>query len=129
MKTQNRSYIFIDRKNLSLEINVSYKTWSRAGWYFANCPELQLIDQGKSKGESIENLSEMIIASLEEAIESNHIKEMLRELGFSRRTLTAPKKEYYELPVTLNKNMNMLYLMVPLSKVTIDKPASERVSR
>jgi predicted metal-dependent phosphotriesterase family hydrolase len=83
----------------------------------------------KSKEECVQNLSEMIVASLEEAIESNQIKGMLKELGFSLKILTAPQKEYYELSVEACKNMNILYLKSSVSSIRVDKPVPERISK
>lgn len=114
---------------MSIEVNVSHRTWSRERWHFAQCPELQLIEQGKSKKECVKNLSDMIVASLEEAIASNNIKGMMRELGFSLKTLIIAQKDYYELNTKTRKKRKMLYFVALLLETTSDAPFPYKISK
>lgn len=61
-------------ETLSLKIHFENEYW------FAECPELKLMDQGKSMLEAITNLFNMMYVSLLSAYEHGTFEAMLKEL-------------------------------------------------
>ncbi len=88
--SSNDSYVMINEKERFLEVKLSVRTFKDSGWFIAECPELDLADQGKTKRKSIENLHRMVIFSLIEAIESGNIEPMLKKLGFNKIKVPVP---------------------------------------
>jgi hypothetical protein len=87
MQQPDYSYIFVDLKNQVMEARLSCSCTSRGKLHFAECPELDLIDQGRSRREAVDNLTNMIVETLLAAIETGKFERMMKQLGFSRRTL------------------------------------------
>ena len=112
MKKLLKPYIIIDSARGILEVCLSYVLHKDDGWYLAECPELRLMDQGRTKRAAIENLFDMADASLSEAYQTKNIDAMLKELGF-RKSTTQKRKKY----ISSNKafeNMHPLKLTVRL---------------
>ena len=107
------SYIMINEKERFLEVKLSVRTFKNSGWYIAECPELDLADQGKTKRKSIENLHRMVIFSLIEAIETGHIKPMLKELGFSKIKVPVPDLMIFNIPSEKYEKYDPLYIGTP----------------
>ena len=113
MTVTAHSYIFVDLKHRLIEARLSCSYTKEGEWHFAECPELRLVAQGKSKWQALENLVDMIAASLIEAIESDKIDEMLRELGF-RRTELVPLRKVFRRSIEPDDKDVPLSLEVPL---------------
>jgi len=97
MKAPNHSYIYVDWQISYFEVSLSYEDWQENRSWVARCPELQLSDYGETQREAIDNLMEMIKATLFSAIEKEILSPMLRKLGFKRSRVPIPKREYYIL--------------------------------
>ena len=91
------SYIMFNAKLRMLEIKLSIKIDRENGFYLARCPELQLTDQGKTMKEAIHNITEMAIISLIEAIETENIDAMMKELGFTQTKIPVPTVSIYKI--------------------------------
>lgn len=91
------SYIMFNAKLRVLEIKLSIDIGRENGLYLATCPELQLIDQGKTMKEAIQNITEMALISLIEAIETGNIDAMMKELGFTRAKVPVPTVSIYKV--------------------------------
>jgi hypothetical protein len=87
-----------------MEVGLSVRTFREGSWFFAECPELKLIDQGKTRKEAIHYLRQMVIASLIEAIESGNIEAMLTTLGFKQTKYRGKPIEYYDMQGEKYKN-------------------------
>jgi len=121
MSEPSYSFVFIDQKSQMLEISASIRTWFEDDRYYAECPELELIDQGETEEESIENLQEMILASLMGAIELNHIDEMLEAMGYAPVKIPVPDRMIYRKKSSQKKGLTRLKIeapIKPLEKVT-----------
>lgn len=114
MTSSDNSYIFIDRLNRKLEVRLSYRSWRRGKWHFARCAELQMTDQGKTKREAITSLNKMVLISLIEAIETDNIDAMLKNLGFKMKKLPIPKRKYYSQKIDSFEDLNPLYFNEPI---------------
>ena len=80
----------VNRKQRILTVHVSYRDFEEDGWFFAECPELQLMEQGKSKREAFDNLADMVISTLVIAIGTDFIDQLLHDLGFKKMDLPFP---------------------------------------
>ena len=89
------SYIMINFKDRVIEMLLSVRIYRQKSWYFAECPELELVDQGKSKKEAVLSLQQMISISLIEAFETGNLAEMLKELGFKENKVPVPTLRIY----------------------------------
>jgi len=105
MTTSEYSYIFVDRIHHEIHARVSCKTSSKGKWHFAECPELDLMDQGLSKIEAIENLKNMVGAVLSESVETENLDGMLRELGFKISKMPVPNLEIFQMSNEPFRNM------------------------
>ena len=81
MPTPGYSYIFVDHNQQTIEAQISCTFTRRGKWHFARCPELQLIDQGRTRREALNCLMEMIFQTLVTAAETGKLEGMLKELG------------------------------------------------
>ena len=108
MAASDHSYIFIDWNFRIVEAVLSCRYSEEDGWFFAECTELRLIDQGESRTEAMNNLANMIIASLIDAITTGKIDEMLAELGFTKEKINIPNRNYYKQPATYDEGTNPL---------------------
>ncbi|MCD6217948.1 hypothetical protein J7L05_08835 [bacterium] len=109
MAKRPRPYIIVDEANNILEIYLSYVLQSEDSWHFAECPELQIADQGKTQREAIENLQKMVVEVLLEAIQTGNLNRMLSDLGFRKSTIHQRKQfsstfgDYEEMhPMSIN---------------------------
>ncbi len=113
------SYIMFNAAQRMLEFRLSAEVWKEGRWYLARCPELKMTDQGKTTKDVIRNLTDMVIISLAEAIESNNIDGMLKELGFKRSKVPVPTVSIYEIPA--DKYVNLMPLTyaasIPVARV------------
>jgi hypothetical protein len=114
MALNNVSYIYFDGKNRTIEARLSCAFKKRREWYFAECPELQLVDQGKSKREALENLNAMITASIVEAFEAGKLGEMLVKLGFRKQELPLRDREIFRQELESAGDLQPLPLEIPL---------------
>jgi hypothetical protein len=114
------SYVMINEKERFLEVKLSVRTFKDNGWYIAECPELDLADQGKTKRKSIENLHRMVIFSLIEAIETGHIEPMLKKLGFNKIEVPVPDLMIFNIASEKYEKYDPLYIGTPYP---LQKPA------
>jgi predicted RNase H-like HicB family nuclease len=84
MPATSYSFIYLDAGKKVLEARLSCTFTRRGKWHFAKCPELQLVDQGTSRREAIDNLTSMIFETLAAAVEIGKIDDMLHALGFRK---------------------------------------------
>jgi predicted RNase H-like HicB family nuclease len=112
MSKSLKPYIIIDSANGILEVSLSYVIHQDEGWFFAECPELHQMDQGKTQREAIENLLEMVKAVLLEAFESAKLDAMLMELGFKKSSIHQRKE--YKSSIKKFEDMHPLKLNVRL---------------
>jgi len=82
------------------------------GWYFAECPELEIMDQGRTQREAIENLQKMVMATLLEAVETRNLDAMLLELGFRKTAIHQGKQ--FKSTISSYEDMHPLKMQVPL---------------
>ncbi|MFH1675762.1 MAG: hypothetical protein ABIC40_01970 [bacterium] len=112
MPQGSNSYILVNRDLGSIQVRVSYRDFKEDGWYFGECPELRLVDQGKTRKEAYENLIEMVLTTLITAVASDNIDSYLTKLGFKKARLEIPELKIFKLyidlpdviPVTLNSS-------------------------
>ena len=97
----NNSYILINRDLRVMQIQLSYRDFKEDGWYFAECPELRMMDQGKTKRSAYENLRAMILTTLITAFETDCIDAYLKELGFKQDKLGIPVLNVYKQTIDL----------------------------
>jgi predicted RNase H-like HicB family nuclease len=103
------SYILIDYKHQTVEFSLSMRVFREDDYFFAECPELRQIDQGKSPREAADNLIHMIQASILEAIMTSNIDKMLQYLGFSKGKMVLPNRKIY------NQHIDAYDELLPLS--------------
>ena len=120
MKPTGSSYILINPTERRLEMQLSFRHFKEGRWYFAECPELKLIDQGKTLKSAYNNLRQMVIASLIEAIESDNVDMMLRALGFKRSALTEPALNVYNVSGEKYKNLIPLDIRTTVSPKVLE---------
>ncbi len=84
MAIADYSYIFIDLKNRKIEAGLSCSCKKSGGYYIAKCPELDIVDQGRTQREAIYHLSKNVAETLITAIELGKLEGMLKELGFRK---------------------------------------------
>ena len=53
-------------------------------WYFANCPELDFVSQGRTSEEAKKNLLEVIEIQFEEMRSTGTVEDYLAEYGFMK---------------------------------------------
>ena len=90
MTKGENSYILINRDLRMLQVQLSYRDFKEDGWCFAECPELKLVDQGKTKKEAYGNLVSMVLTTLVVAVETGNIDNYLKKLGFKKDRLDIP---------------------------------------
>ena len=95
MKKHTKPYILLNCDKGTIQVYLSYRVFTEDDWFFAECPELRLIDQGTFQREAVENLSEMVKASLIEAIETGNFDGMLKYLGFKKRSQNHSEIKYF----------------------------------
>jgi predicted RNase H-like HicB family nuclease len=109
-----RSYIFVNRRDRILDLCLSYRDFKENGHYAVECPELGLMDQGKTKAEAYEHLAENIFTTLVTAIETGNLRAHLKALGFRERKIPIPDAEIFDIrhldepdlvPLTLKANL------------------------
>jgi len=111
------SYIYIDGKNRVIEAQLSCAFSRRGKLHFAECPELQLIDQGYSKREALENLTEMAAATIIEAVRAGKLDGMLRVLGFTKQRIPLRDRTIFKQVLEGADNLTPLPIEVPLEPV------------
>ncbi len=89
------SYIFVDLRSEVIEARLSCVYTRKGKWHFAECPELQLIDQGESRNEAFDNLIRMAMETIIEALESGKMDAMMRELGFRAQRIPVPDRSIF----------------------------------
>lgn len=112
---KDRSFIHVDyglsgelratRGCVEIEARLSFSVRKRAGSYIATCPELHLKDQGDTPCEAFDNLVDMILALLSDAIGSDELEDVLEDCGFFKRKCGARmefsrEREGEELPLS-----------------------------
>jgi len=107
------SYIFIDSRKKEIEVQVSCSFRKRGKWHFAECQELQLIDQGLSKRQALDNLAEMIVLALVSAVENGKIGDMLKALGF-RKLEPVPDKTFFKQTLEMDGRIPIPAFTIPL---------------
>jgi hypothetical protein len=108
------SYILIDYKYQTVEGRLSMRVFKEDDYWFAECPELRLLDQGRTKRKSIEHLILMSQASITEAILSDNINVMLKELGFKRGKMILENRELYKQQIEKFNEYLPLNVDVPI---------------
>jgi len=103
--SSSTSYVMFNTGERFLDVKLSVRTFKENGWHFANCPELDLVDQGKTIKAAIANLHEMVITSLIEAIETDNIDSMLKALGFTRSKVPKQSIAIYNIPADKYENL------------------------
>ena len=68
-----------------MNINLTIEIWKKGKWYFANCPELDFVSQGKTSEEAKKNLLEVIEIQFEEMRSTGTFEDYLAECGFVKR--------------------------------------------
>jgi len=102
------SYIYIDWNFRIVEACLSCFFFKEEGWHFAECKELELLDQGENKNEALKNLSNMINAMLLDAISTGKIENILKELGFKKERIEIPNRDYYKIKIKMNNKTILL---------------------
>ncbi len=112
---RDRSFIRVDygidgelctaRGWAAIEARLSFSVKKRSGCYIASCPELHLKDQGDTPREAFDNLVDMILALLSDAIGSDELAEVLGHCGYVKRGSGARQefsrdREGEELPLS-----------------------------
>jgi predicted RNase H-like HicB family nuclease len=92
---KDRSFIRVDygisgelaatRGWVGIEARLSFSIRKRAGSYIAACPELHLKDQGDTPREAFDNIVDMILALLSDAIGSDELADVLDNFGYVKR--------------------------------------------
>ncbi len=108
-------YIRFDRQQRILDLLLSLREFFEDGEYLAECPELQLIGQGKSKRSAYDTLVEMILTTLIVAIETDTITEHLKALGFKKIDLPVPSIEIFNTTRKTASDTIPLIINSPLS--------------
>jgi len=90
---KHTSYILVDYKNHTVEMRLSMRVFKEDNYFFAECPELQLLDQGRFPREAADSLIDMIQASIMEAILTNNLDKMLNHLNFKKNSI--PNRKYF----------------------------------
>jgi predicted RNase H-like HicB family nuclease len=90
---------------VGIEARLSFSVRKRAGCYIASCPELGLKDQGETPNEAFDNLVDMILALISDAIGSDELEDVLEDCGFVKRTVGnqqefSREREGGELPLS-----------------------------
>jgi predicted RNase H-like HicB family nuclease len=80
-----------------LDFCVSYRDFKENGHYVVECPELRLMDQGKTKSEAYDNLAQNILATLIIAIETGNLGAHLTALGFKEKKIPLPEAEIFDI--------------------------------
>ena len=109
-----RSYIFVNRRERILDLCLSYRDFKENGHYAVECPELRLMDQGKTKAEAYEHLAQNIFTTLVVAIETGNLQAHLRALGFKERKIPVPDAEIFEIPYSEEPDLLPLTLKASL---------------
>lgn len=118
------SYIVIYPQARTIEVRLSYRNFKKDGLHFAECPELELIDQGNSTKEAVKNLRNMISITLVSAIETGVLDEMLTNYGFKRIKVPVPSIEIYEHPAESYADFNPLEFLAPLTPELVRKESA-----
>jgi hypothetical protein len=118
------SYILIYPQARTIEVHLSYRSFEKDNLHFAECPELELIDQGKSTKEAVKNLQNMISITLVSAIETGILDEMLTNLGFKRAKVPVPSIEIYDHPAESFVDFNPLEFIETLTPELVKKESA-----
>ena len=122
---KSRTYIYINRKQRSLNVCLSLKEYEEDGDWLAECPELQIIAPGKTKLSAYNTLVELILTTLIVAIETDLIDEHLKALGFGEIELPVPSLEIYSSKKRIAHDTIPLSLDSPITLPTLTKHAVE----
>jgi hypothetical protein len=106
----------IDYKHQAVEARLSMRVYRKGNYYFAECPELSLIDQGATSREAVENLIRMSQASIIEAIFTGNIDGMLKELGFHPGKLVLDNRRLFNQQIDESTDYLPFNLDVPIPK-------------
>lgn len=103
-------YLFIVKRPDCTEIEgrFSARTYEEDGVVYAECLELRLVDYGSKPWEAIENLRNMIIVTIMDALETNTLDDMMLELGFKREAKSIPTLEVYNAEPIPTKGLTPL---------------------
>jgi predicted RNase H-like HicB family nuclease len=86
------------------DLSLSYRDFKENGQYLVECPELRLMDQGKTKAEAYKHLAENIVTTLAAAIETGSLKAHMKALGFKETKI--PMKPHLVTFDILNHPVN-----------------------
>jgi hypothetical protein len=100
-----RNKPYSSRDIVEIEASLTFSIKKRTGSYIATCPELHLKDQGESPREAFNNLVDMILALISDAIGSDELEDVLKGYGFVQRKSGnrqefSLKREGEELPLS-----------------------------
>jgi predicted RNase H-like HicB family nuclease len=82
MAATRDSYILMNFEEQAITLYFSYKIHEEDGKFFAECPQLQCMDQGDTRIDAINNLKLMIRDIIDYAVEGKSLDEMLTDLKF-----------------------------------------------
>lgn len=104
------SYIMINKTGYRYTINMSLsiKIEKEKDLFLAECMELQLVDYGKTLRESLDNIKDMIILTIAEALHAGKLDEMMTKLGFAKDA------EYIEMSDIYNTTIDNSCNFYPL---------------
>jgi hypothetical protein len=96
MNKQDYPYIFVDSNMLILEALLSCRFKKEDDWILAECLELQLIDQGKTRAEATINLIEMITLVLLDGFFSGNLEAILHKHEFRKARMNILNHQLYK---------------------------------
>lgn len=121
MRRSEVSYIFIDTRNRIIEAQLSCVFSKEGKWHFAECPELDLIDQGRTMRDAVENLTQMICETLVAAIENGKMTDMMQTLGFEE-VKPVPEKTFFSRTVRRSDRIPLPAFTIPFNRSAPSRP-------
>ena len=121
MRRSEVSYIFIDTRNRIIEAQLSCVFSKEGKWHFAECPELDLIDQGRTMRDAVENLTQMISETLVAAIENGKMTDMMQALGFEE-VKPVPEKTFFSQTLKSSGRVPLPSFTIPFDRSSTDRP-------
>ena len=78
--------------HIELRFKVPYEVFMEGGYYISSCPALDVLSQGDTKQEAIDNLEEALGLFLEGCYENGTLEAVLKESGFKEIACEPPLK-------------------------------------
>lgn len=76
---------------IEFRFKLPYEVYQEGGYYISSCPPLDVLSQGDTEQEAIDNLEEALGLFLEGCYENGTLEAVLKENGFRKVTSRPPE--------------------------------------